>query len=132
MWIRKPDTEIKNLLDQKKAQQKSLKRPIIFGSVFGLLFMTAAYFGFRGGTRGFYSFTHQSGFNSRILMTGAFGFVLFFGLAFYHQKKGSKFLSAEDEYFRCDACTELLPVNPANTCRCGGRLEPADYYTWEE
>lgn len=132
MWIRKSDLEISNLLRHKESQKKSLKRPIIFGSSFGLLFMTATYFGFRGGARGFYSFTHQTGFNSRTLYAGVCGFVLFFGLAFYHQRKGSKFLSAEDEYYRCNTCTELSQVNPSNRCQCGGRLEPSEHYTWEE
>lgn len=132
MWIRKSDLEISNLFRQKESQKKSLKRPIIFGSAFGLFAMLVTYFGFRGGMRGFYTFTHQTGFNSRTLFAGVFGFALFFGLAFYHQRKGSKFLSADDEYFRCDSCTELSPVNPANRCQCGGRLEPSDYFTWKE
>lgn len=132
MWIRKSDSEIKNLRERKERQKQSLKRPFIFGSAFGLLFMIATYFGFRGGTRGFYTFTHQTGFNSRTLYAGVFGFIIFFGLSFYHQRKGSAFLSAEEEYFRCDACKELSPVNPVNRCQCGGRLEPSEYYTWEE
>lgn len=132
MWIRKSDLEIKNLLDQKESQKKSLKRPIIFGVGCGLLFMIATYFGFRGRAGGVYIFGAQNGFNSRTLSAGVFGFVLCFGLTFYNQRKGTTFLAASDEYFRCDACKELSPVNPANTCRCGGRLEPADYYTWEE
>ena len=72
MWVRKSDFEIKNLRDQKERQMKSLKRPLLIGSGFGLLFMIAVYFGFRGGTRGFYTFTHQTGFNSRTLYAGVF------------------------------------------------------------
>ena len=132
MWIRKSDLEISNLRSQKELQKKSLKRPVIFGGVCGLLFMIATYFGFRGRAGGVYIFGAQNGFNSRTLSAGVFGFVLCFGLTFYHQRKGSTFLSAEDEYLRCDSCTELAPVNPAKACRCGGRLEPSEYFTWEE
>jgi hypothetical protein len=132
MWTRISDIEIAYLHRRKELQKKRLKRPVLIGIVCGLLFMIATYFGFRGRAGGVYVFGAQNGFNSRTLSAGVFGFVLFFGLTFYHQRKGSSFLSAGNEYFRCDACTELSPRNPANTCQCGGRLEPADYFTWEE
>jgi hypothetical protein len=131
MWIRKSDFEIENLRKQQERQKKSLKRPFIFGSAFGLLFMILTYLGYRGGARGVYILASPSGFNSRTVIAGAFGFAIFFGLTFYHQRKGSSFL-AEETYHRCDTCTKLHPVNPAKTCPCGGRLEPADYYGWEE
>ena len=131
MWTRKSALEIKNLLDQKEIQKKSLKRPIIVGTIFGLLFMIVTYFGFRGGARGYYIFTHQTGFNLKTFYFGVVGFVVFFGLAFYHQRKGSSFLS-EEKYLRCDACNELSPANAENECQCGGRLEPSEYYSWEE
>ena len=131
MWIRKSDLEIKNLLDQKEIQKKSLKRPFVVGMCFGLLCMIVTYFGFRGGARGYYVFTHQTGFNLKTLYFGVFGFVVFFGLAFYHQRKGSSFLS-ENKCLRCDACKELSPVNAENKCQCGGTLEPSEYYSWGE
>jgi hypothetical protein len=130
MWTRKSDHEIKNLLDQKEIQKKSLQRPIIFGIVCGLSFILLDYFGFRGGTRGFYLFSQQTGFSSRTLSGGTFGFMLCFGITYYYQRKGSSFLS-EDKYFRCAACRELSPAAD-NQCQCGGRLEPSEYYTWEE
>jgi hypothetical protein len=131
MWTRKSDIEIKNILAQKELQNKSLTRPVVIGSVCGLLFMTAVYFGLRGGTRGFYVFTHQNGFNLRTLLAGGFGFILFFGLSFYHQRKGSSLLS-ENKCLRCEACKELSPVEIKDVCQCGGKLEPSEYYTWEE
>jgi hypothetical protein len=131
MWIRKSDSEIQVFLDQKELQKKSLKRPLIFGTVFGFLFFILTYFGFRGGTRGFYVFSQPFGLSQRTLSAGVFGFILFFGLAYYHQKKGSSFFSGE-KFLRCDACHELSPTVGTNLCRCGGRLEPSEYYTWEE
>lgn len=131
MWTRKSDLEIVNFEKQQAVRRKSLTRPLIFGGGFGLLFMILTYFGYRGGGRGVYVFASPNGFNSRTLYAGAFGFVMFFGLSFYYQRKGSSFLS-EEKFYRCDSCTELAPLNPAKTCPCGGRLEPADYYSWEE
>jgi hypothetical protein len=131
MWIRKSALEIETLLNQKETQKKSLKRPFIFGAFFGLAFILLDYFGFRGGTRGFYVFAQQNGFGLRTLFVGTFGFMLFFGLAYYHQRKGSPFLS-DDKCFRCDSCRELSPTNAENLCPCGGSLESPEYYTWEE
>jgi hypothetical protein len=131
MWIRKPDLEIKNLSDQKELRKKSLNRPLVIGTVFGLFFMLVEYFGFRGGMRGVYSFSAESGFSWRTLFVGFFGFIMFFALARYHQKKGWSFLSG-DNFLRCAGCRELSPVNIENVCQCGGRLEPSEYYTWED
>ena len=131
IWTRKPDLEIENLLNQKELRNKSLKRPVIIGGIFGLLFLFLNYLGFRGGMRGFYLFSQSTGFGSRTLLAGVFGFVFCFGLAYYFQKKGSSFLS-DDQYLRCHVCKELAPPNTEKMCHCGGRLEPSEYFTWEE
>ncbi len=58
MWIRKTDLEIKNFITQKELEKKSLHRPILFGTIFELLFIILFYFGFREGSlrTGFFSF----------------------------------------------------------------------------
>ena len=133
MWIRKSNLEIQNLLTENEIKNKSLKCPIIFGSVFGILFMMFHYFGFRGGSLRYgFSYTSATGFSGRTLFFGVFGFIFFFVLAVYHQKKGWSFLSDSDDILRCDSCKELSRINSEKLCQCGGNLETSTHYTWEE
>ena len=133
MWIRKSDLEIRNLLAEKEIKNKSLKRPIILGTVFGFLFMAFHYFGFRGGSlRYSYAYTSVINFGWQTVFFGVFGFIFFFILAVYHQKKGWSFLSNGDNILRCESCKELFRLNIQKLCQCGGRLEPSEFYTWEE
>ncbi len=133
MWIRKSNLGIQSLLAEKEIRNKSLKPPIILGTVFGLLFMAFHYFGFRGGSLRYgFAYTSSIGFNGQTIFFGIFGFIFFFILAFYHQKKGWSFLSDGDNILRCNSCKELSRMNVQKLCQCGGRLEPSEFYTWEE
>lgn len=133
MWIRKSDLEIQNLLAEKKIKNKSLKRPLILAGVCGLLTMAAHYFGFRGGSLRFgYAYTSAVGFSWQTVSIGIFGFVFILMIALYHQRKGSSFFSDGDNILRCDSCLELSHTNAAMRCQCGGKLEPSEFYTWEE
>jgi hypothetical protein len=131
MWVRKPDNEVENVLVQKELKKKSLKLPIIFGMVFGLLFTVLYAVGLRGGFRGFYFFSQNTEFGFKTLLFGTFGFLLFFCLAVYHQRRGSTLFS-NNNFVRCVICKELVQAKPENTCQCGGTLEPSEYYDWED
>jgi hypothetical protein len=131
MWVRRSEHEIKEFLERNAEKNKGLMRPLIFGTAFGLLCMILHYFGLRGGTRGFYVFSAHSGFGPQTYVLGLGGFAMFFGLAFYHQKKGLPFL-LQEKYLRCERCREIFNFTPEKTCRCGGKLEPSEFYTWEE
>jgi hypothetical protein len=129
MWIRKSDSEIQDFLDQKEQQKKSLKRPLIFGSVFGLLFLIGSTWGIRG--RGFYITLQPVALRQETLTAVFFVFILIFGVSYYCRKNGVSFFAGEI-FLRCDACRELSPPIDTYVCQCGGRLEPSEYYTWEE
>lgn len=131
MWIRKTDLEIKNLVAQKEIEKKSLRRPFMFGTIFGLLFMVVQYFGFRGDVRGYYVFSSEVGFSWKTVSLGIFGFTMFFLIALYRQRKGLSFLN-DRSYFLCSRCQEPADFSPENKCRCGGKLEPSEYFSWEE
>jgi uncharacterized membrane protein len=133
MWIRKSILEIQNILAEKEIKNKSLKRPIILGTIFGLLFMALHYFGFRGGSLRYgYVYTPLIDFGWQTVFFGVSGFILFFILAVYHQKKGWSFLSDGDNILRCDSCRELSRMNTEKLCQCSGNLEPSEFYSWEE
>lgn len=131
MWKRKSDSEIKNLLTQKEIQKKSLRRPVIFGIVFGTVFMLLQYIGLRGGGRGFYIFSSNIGFSLKTIIFGLFGFIFFFVLAYYHQIKGWSFLSS-DNCLLCPKCNQPSLENSESRCKCGGQLEPFEHFRWEE
>ena len=133
MWIRKSDLEIKNLITRKELKKKSLNRPIIVGTISGLLFMILTYLGFRGGSfrAGVFLFSNQTGFNFRTISAGIFGFILFFSISLYLQRRCSSMFS-DNTYLRCDTCKEISHINPQNICPCGGKLELSEFYDWNE
>jgi hypothetical protein len=133
MWIRKSELEIKEILRRREQKKKSLVRPIVIGIVFGLLFMLIYSLGYRGGlSRGVVVFSSPTSlFDFKNIFAGVFGFGLFFGLAFYHQRRGFGFLSNE-ETLLCSSCYEPLSDNETKTCHCGGKLEPYDFFVWNE
>jgi hypothetical protein len=129
MWTRKSDEAIKNLLESKARERKSPRRPLIGALVITIIFMILFSFGVRG-TRSYVHFTSPTSlFELRNLFIGGFAFALLFSLMYFNQRRGS--LLGSDESFLCNQCKEPYLVNTQNLCKCGGRLEPSDYFSWE-
>jgi hypothetical protein len=129
MWTRKSDEAIKNLLQQKANERKSLRRPLILAFIFTAVFMILFSFGIRG-TRAYVYLTSPTNLlELKNLFAGAFIFTLLFSLMYVHQRRGISLLGSDESYL-CNECKEPYLVN-TNLCRCGGRLEPSDYFSWE-
>ncbi len=140
MWIRKTDLEINNLLTQRESKKNSLKRPFIYGLIFGLSFFLFFYlksflhFYLRGGSVSVIFdniFSGEPELNKRCFFIGIFAFSIVFGIALFRQKQGLEIFS-DYSYLRCINCTELSETNPQKICACGGKLEPSEFYDWEE
>lgn len=134
MWIRKSEREIDTIIVKQARRDKSVVRPIIFGIVFGLVFMVLHAFGSHGCTVRSCVYDYSSPdnfFAPNTIFAGAFGFILFFGLAFYYQKRGSNIFSKE-ESFMCADCGKFTSTIESQNCDCGGKLESSEFFTWNE
>ncbi|HEX8250548.1 MAG TPA: hypothetical protein VF599_20410 [Pyrinomonadaceae bacterium] len=131
MWTRKSDAAIKNLLEEKLRQRKSPRRPLIGAFIITAICMILFSLGVRG-TRAFaYLTSPTSLFEPVNLFIGTFVFALLFSMMYFNQRRGISNL-ASDESFLCNRCKEPYLVDTGNSsCRCGGRLEPSDYFSWE-
>lgn len=131
MWIKRSDSQIAEFHALKTRKRKSLVRPIIHGAIWGSLVTTAYYLGFRGGGRGYYLIAQNSRFTASTAIMGIFAFVAVAGVVYYYQMRGMTFFESHDTWL-CSKCYEPGSTNPENICSCGGRLEPYEYYLWQE
>lgn len=131
MWIKRSDSEIAEFHALQKRKRTSLVRPILHGAIWGSLVMGAYYLGFRGGGRGFYLIAQYSRFTLSTAIMGIFTFAVVAGLVYHYQKSGKTFFESHDTWL-CSKCYEPGSTTPENICGCGGRLEPYEYYVWEE
>ncbi|HLM00679.1 MAG TPA: hypothetical protein VK400_06455 [Pyrinomonadaceae bacterium] len=130
MWTRKSDEAIKNLLQEKARERKSLKRPLIYAFIFTVVGMILFSFGIRGARAYIYLTSPNSLFELKNIFAGAFLFAFLFSLMYLHQRRGFSILGS-DESFLCSDCKEPYLIDTGNPCPCGGRLEPSDYFSWE-
>jgi len=137
MWIKKSDIEINEFLLLEARKRKRLIRPLLWASAWTSLLMGLNYLGFRGGTRGFYAFSAHPGFSRGASVVGILIFVVAFGLVYYRQRRGLTFFDDVNNSLLCGSCYE--PSSPNinslcinSLCECGGRLEPYEYYRWED
>lgn len=130
MWIRKSDEAIKNLLEEKARRIKSPRRPLIAAFIITVICMILFSYGIRG-SRAYVHFTSPTSlFGLKNLFTGAFVFTLLFSLMYFNQRRGNAIFSS-DQSFLCNQCKEPYLVDTGNSCNCGGRLEPSDFFSWE-
>ena len=136
MWVRKSEEEIQELLLQKEARKeilkKNLARPLLFAAAFGTVVMLLYSLGIRGCTRGIALVSGRNdGFNSRTIFAGIFMFALIAAVSIYRQRKHGYFFGGDEDFARCEKCTETAHANPDNVCpACGGKQEPTDFYSW--
>ncbi|HEX8368532.1 MAG TPA: hypothetical protein VF604_08320 [Pyrinomonadaceae bacterium] len=130
MWTRKSDADIKNLLEKKIQERKSPRRPLIWAFVFTIICLLLFSFGIRGSRSYVYLTSPTSLFQLKTLFIGGFGFALLFSLMYFNQRRGIA-LFGSDESLLCNECKEPYLVNAGNVCKCGGRLESSDFFSWE-
>ena len=133
MWIRKPEQEIQDFLDQQEAKRKSLLRPLLFALILTVIALILYSVGYRGGWLGggLVLVSNPSGFGVTTVFAAIFLFVIFFSFALYRQRRNRSSHSAHD-ILLCRECQQPSHANPAAVCQCGGKLEPFAFFSWME
>ena len=130
MWIRRTDLEIAQFDKQQARKRKSLTRPMFWGAVWAGVALGLQYIGFRGSLRGGFAIASTS---RPISLGFAISFFLIVtAFIYYRQRRGLKFFDSIDDALLCNHCFEPSSPNSRRICVCGGRLEPYEYYRWEE
>ena len=132
MWTRRTEQEIEAAKLADEAKRKSLLRPLYWALPMSIVCSLLFSFGYRGGaTRGVILYSDPIPLLSTKFFFGAiFSFSLLYVVVYLQQRRGSKFVG--DDILLCGNCQEPAHANPQRICSCGGRLEPFEYYTWDE
>ena len=134
MWARRSDEEIREYLEREEAKRRSLLRPFLFalGLTAGALALYAL--GYRGGwlRGGVVLLSSPGGLGARTLFVGAFFFALFFAVAVYNRRRRGPSAYNPGDSLLCGECRQPAVADASGVCRCGGRLEPFAFFTWNE
>jgi hypothetical protein len=133
VWTRRSDDEIQSVNEEKEAKRKSLTRPLYWAIPISIVCTLLYALGYRGGiTRGVIIYSDPIAlFSTKIFTLNIFCFSVLYVAMFVSQRRGSTFFSGDD-LLLCGNCQEASHANLAMACPCGGRLEPFEYYRWDE
>ncbi|MEQ1763425.1 MAG: hypothetical protein ABL984_09805 [Pyrinomonadaceae bacterium] len=132
MWTKRPESEIRDILARQERRRKSPLRPLIYGIFWATIWTTIYGLGYRGGlSRGVLMYSDPR-FDRRLLGLGIIATLVIMAIVYYRQLRGIKFFDLDSDALLCTGCFEPASPSPTNTCECGVRLEPYEFYEWNE